>query len=82
MPERNGLLITGHKDEATCCACNKLKEALYLESVDGSFSGWVCMTHLKAVLRLSLANRPRSDRATPLFEGNGSSMSEREAIPR
>ncbi len=82
MPERDGLLITDHADEATCVACNKLREAVYLESVDGAFSGWACFTHLKAILRLRLANRPRSDRGTPLFEGNGSAMSDREALPR
>ena len=70
MRERDGLMITGHDGEATCLACNKSKECLYLESMDGDFQGWVCFTHLRAVLRLRLANRPRPDRATPLFDGD------------
>ena len=82
MPERDGLLITGHSPEAVCVSCNKPKEALHVESLDGAFKGWVCFTHLKPTLRLCLANRHRPERGTPLFDGNGSAMSEREALPR
>ena len=69
MSERNGLIITGHESGATCVACGKPKECLYLEGTDGEFQGWVCFTHLKAVLRLRLANRPRTEPATTLFDG-------------
>lgn len=71
MGERNGLMISGHDAEATCVACNKVKECLYLEGTDGGFQGWVCFTHLRAVLRLRLANRSRTEPATPLFDGAG-----------
>ncbi len=71
MSDRNGLMITGHDNEATCVACNKTKECLYLEGTDGGFQGWVCFTHLRAILRLRLANRPRPDHTTTSPDGTG-----------
>lgn len=71
MPDRDGLMITGHAAEATCGACGKTKECIHLESVGAGFEGWVCFTHLRTVLRLSLSKRPRHDQATPLFDNNG-----------
>lgn len=79
MSERNGLMITGHEAEANCVACGKTKECLFLESADGGFQGWVCFTHLKAVLRLRLANRPRNESPTPLFDGSGNSRQPAQA---
>lgn len=73
MSERNGLMITNHEAEATCVACGKSKECLYLESADGGFQGWVCFMHLRTVLRLTLPSRPRAETATPLFDGTGNS---------
>jgi hypothetical protein len=77
MPNRDGLLITGHAPDATCVACNRQREGLYVEATNGGFTGWVCFTHLKPILRLSLANRSRPERGTPQLDGNGA---EREAV--
>lgn len=82
MPDQEGLLITGHTHEATCIACTKTRECLLIESSDGTFDGAICYADLKKFVRLRLANRPHPDRGTPLFDGNGSAMSEREAASR
>jgi hypothetical protein len=64
----DGLLIIGHADEATCIACTRPKECLLIESSDGTFDGAICYADLKKFVRLRLANRPRPDRGTPLFD--------------
>jgi hypothetical protein len=66
--ERDGLLITGHADQATCIACARPKECLLIESSDGTFDGAICYADLKKFVRLRLANRSRPDRGTPLFD--------------
>jgi hypothetical protein len=79
MPDREGLVITGHAYEATCIACSKPKECLLIESSDGTFDGAICYGDLKKFVRLRLANRPHTDRSTPLFDGNGTPTTDLKA---
>jgi hypothetical protein len=80
MIDRDGILITGHAYEATCIACARPKECLYVESKDGTFNGPICIADLKKFVRLRHANHARSDRGTPLFDGKGIPANDREDV--
>jgi hypothetical protein len=75
----DGLIITGVA-EATCLACQRPKECYYVESTDGLFKGPICWGDFRKLVRLRLSNRPHPDRGTPLFDGNGTPNTDREAV--
>jgi hypothetical protein len=76
MALATGLSFPWRSDNEVCVSCGKRKKGVYVESPDGTVSGFLCWTHAKTIFNVHVPLRPSTNLDMAPVESNGA---EREA---